>query len=113
MFEKQALRSAVKSSFYGYVFNNFFNIGFHSPKSDRCNRCEEYKIKVPKKIPISEKGNAYFLSKAGVGSFLYKRKLTMYNLTASTSSKQDCCSIWTKMISERPGNDIASPFISI
>ena len=79
-------RSVVKSSFYRYTLNSFFNIGFHSPKSDRCDHCEEY---------------------------FYNRKLTMYNLTASTSSKECYCSIWTEMTSGRAGIDIASSFISI
>ena len=47
------------------------------------------------------------------GLFFYKRKLTMYNLTASTSSKQCYCSIWTEIASGRADNDIVSSFISI
>ena len=47
--------SAVKSSYYRYVFNNFFNIGFHVPKTDRCDRCEEYKIKKQENITLTEK----------------------------------------------------------
>ena len=35
------------------------------------------------------------------GSFFYKRKLTMYNFTESTSSKQCSCSIWTEIASGR------------
>ena len=43
--------------------------------------------------------NVITLRKAEVGSFFYKRKLTMYNLTAMTSSKRGYCAIWTEAIS--------------
>ena len=33
------------------------------------------------------------LPKAEVGSFFYKRKLNLYNLTAITADKQGCCAI--------------------
>ena len=54
--------------------------------------------------------NVITLPKAEVGIFFYKRKLTVYNLTAQTSSKQGYCSIWHELQS---GNDIASSFITI
>ncbi len=57
--------------------------------------------------------NVITLPKADVGSFFYKRKLTLYNLTAMTSSKQGYCAIWTECVSGRAGNDIASAFIQI
>ena len=57
--------------------------------------------------------NVITLLKADVGSFFYKRKLTLYNLTAMTSSKQGYCAIWTECVSGRAGNDIASAFIQI
>ena len=38
-------RPFVKSSYYRFIFNTCFNIGFHVPKTDRCERCEEMKIK--------------------------------------------------------------------
>ena len=47
--EKQIIK-AQKSSYYLYVFNNNFNINFHKPKTERCDRCEEIKIKKNKKI---------------------------------------------------------------
>lgn len=47
------------------------------------------------------------------GSFFYKRKLTMYNFTVSTSSKQCYCSIWTEIASGRADKDTVSSFISI
>ena len=37
-------RPFVKSSYYRFIFNTCFNIGFHVPKTDRCKRCEEMKI---------------------------------------------------------------------
>ena len=57
--------------------------------------------------------NVITLPKADVGSFFYKRKLTLNNLTAMTSSKQGYCAIWTECMSGRAGNDIASAFIQI
>ena len=48
-----------------------------------------------------------------MGSFFYKRKLTLYNLTVMTLSKQGYCAIWMECISRRAGNDIASAFIQI
>ena len=49
--------------------------------------------------------------------FLYKRKLTMYNLTAITSEKQGYCiyglTQCRKRHRKRAGNDIASAFICI
>ena len=47
--------SADKSFFYRYNFNNFFNIGSYIPKSDRCDHCEGYKIKVQEKYLFLKK----------------------------------------------------------
>ena len=66
-----------------------------------------------KVLVVFDLGNTITFPNADVESFLHKKKLIMYNFTASTSSKQIYCSIWTEMTSERPGNDIASSFISI
>ena len=41
--------SYVKPSYYRYLFNNNFNITFHVPKTDRCEKCEEIKVKRNKK----------------------------------------------------------------
>ena len=57
--------------------------------------------------------NVITLPKADAGSFFYKRKLTLYNLTAMTSSKQGYCATWTECMSGRAGNDTASAFIQI
>lgn len=34
----------AKLSFYTYVFNHEFNVGFHIPKKDQCELCTKYKI---------------------------------------------------------------------
>ena len=64
-------------------------------------------------LVVFDHENVITLPKAEVGSFFYKRKLTMYNLTAITSEKQGYCTIWTEAMSGRAGNDIASAFICI
>ena len=45
--------------------------------------------------------NVIILPKAEVGSFFYKRKLTMPNLTAMTFIKIGYCPIWTEAMSGR------------
>ena len=45
--------SYVKPSYYRYLFNNNFNIAFHVLKTDRCEKCEEIKVKRNEKITIS------------------------------------------------------------
>ena len=51
---------------------------------------------------------------AEISSFFYKRKLTLYNLTAHASlGKKGYCAIWTEIMSGTNGNDIASAFIRI
>ena len=44
----------VKSSFYCYVFNTSFNVDFHLPKTDRCEKCESVKLKKSENIAISK-----------------------------------------------------------
>ena len=44
----------VKSSYYRYIFNTSFNINFHVPKTDRCEKCEEFRIKKTEKIPMTD-----------------------------------------------------------
>ena len=46
-------RPFVKSSYYRFIFNTCFNIGFHVPKTDRRERCEEMKIKRKEGINIT------------------------------------------------------------
>ena len=123
---------------------------FIKSKSDRCDRCEEMKVKNQEQIPITDaklsehekhlseklfmreekkcdKANTnpssllivfdlekvITLPEAEVSSFFYKRKLTMYNLTAQTNHKKGYCAIWTEVTSGRAGDDIASAFVSI
>ena len=80
-------------------------------------RIEKEKDKIDKAenkiLIVFDLENIATLPKADVGLLFYKRKLTMYNLTASTSSKQGYCSILTEMTSGRAGNDTATSFISI
>ena len=140
----------VKSTYYRYIFNTCYNTDFHIPKTDRCKKFEEIKIKKSQNISISieEKNlhdlhvaeelavrekknkdklitnencllvvfdleNLITLPKADIGSYCYKRKLTLYNLTPMTSSKQGYCAIWTECMSGRAGNGIASAFMQI
>ena len=46
----------VKISYYRKIFNNNYNLGFHVPKSDRCDKCEEYKVKKTEGIAVTEEG---------------------------------------------------------
>ena len=43
-----------KSSFYCYIFSTLFNIDFHLPKTDRCEKCETVKLKKSENIAISK-----------------------------------------------------------
>ena len=45
--------SYVKPSYYRYLFNTNFNIAFHVPKIDRCEKCEEIKVKRNENITIT------------------------------------------------------------
>ena len=141
-------KDPISLSYYRNVFNTDFNIGFHKPKSDRCNHCEAYKVskaqaeqiteevEAAQKHHIAEKmfmrsdsnadrqnpvkfvvcfdlENVITLPKAEISSFFYKRKLTLYNLTAHTSTKRGYCAIWTESLSGRAGNDIASAAVKL
>ena len=43
----------VKESYYRFIFNTAYNIGFHKPKTDRCDFCELYKVKNDNKIELT------------------------------------------------------------
>ena len=43
----------VKSTCYRYIFNTYYNIELHIPKTDRCEKCDEIKIKKSQNISIS------------------------------------------------------------
>lgn len=57
--------------------------------------------------------NLINLPKAEDGSFLYKRKQNLYNLTAITSHKQGYCAIWTALTTGRAELRVASAFTAI
>ena len=140
----------VKSTYYRYILNTCYNIDFLIPKTHRCGKFEEIRLKKSQNTSISiEKNslhdlhiaeklamqkqknkvklitiensllvlfdleNVITLPKTNTGSFFYKRKFTLYNLTAMTSSKQCYCAIWTECMLGWAGNDIASTFIQI
>ena len=48
----------ISLSYYRNVFNTDFNIGFHKPKSDRCDRCEAYKVSKAQAEQITEEVEA-------------------------------------------------------
>ncbi|ESO85598.1 hypothetical protein LOTGIDRAFT_155085 [Lottia gigantea] len=113
------------------------------PKKDRCDRCEEFRNINNPDTEASEKYNNHFQSKvetkeerardtdttavvcfdlenvlalprANVSSFFYKRKLSVYNLTAHCSlDKRGYCAIWSEGLSGRAGNDIASSLVKL
>lgn len=81
-------------------------------------RKEKERVKISTRdksiLPVSyDLENVITLPKAEVGSFFYKRKLNLYNLTPMTSKKQGYCSISTEVMSRRSGDDIASAFIAL
>ena len=43
----------VKLTYYRYIFNTCYNIDLHIEKIDRCEKCEEIKIKKSQNISIS------------------------------------------------------------
>ena len=63
-------------------------------------------------LVIFDLENVVTLPKADVSSFFYKRKLTVYNLTAVCKGK-GYCAIWSEVLAGRAGNDIASGFIAL
>ena len=63
MYKKECIkgeRSPVKKSMYNTVLNRDFNIGFHKPKKDRCDLCEEIKIRNTYYGPFNEKSTDIF-----------------------------------------------------
>ena len=58
--------------------------------------------------------NTFALLRAEISNFYYKRKFSVYNLTAHCSlNKITYCAIWTEAQSGRSGNDIASALFKI
>ena len=44
----------MKSSYYRYIFKTSFNINFNVPKTDRCEKCEEVRIKKTEKLRMTD-----------------------------------------------------------
>ncbi len=63
---------------------------------------------------IRDLENVFSLHKTNVSSAFYKRKLSVYNLTAiNIRTKKAYCALWCETTSGRAGNDIASGLIRI
>ncbi|XP_067681124.1 uncharacterized protein [Haliotis asinina] len=141
-------RTAVLIHTYRNIFNQEFNLTFHVPKKDRCDRCEEYNMK-SKHDDVDEELRAEYLAhfqskvatkqerdrdredreklvvcfdlenvlscpQANISSFFYRRKLSVYNLTAHCSlDSQGYCAIWNETQAGRGANEITSALISI
>ena len=79
----------VKSTYYRYIFDRCYNIDFHI--AEKLAMQEE---KNKDKLTINENyllvvvdlENVITLTKANIGSFFYKRKLTLSTLTEMASS---------------------------
>ena len=50
---KKENREFVKSSYYRSIFTTCFNIDFHIPKTDRCEKCEAIKMKRKENVAIT------------------------------------------------------------
>jgi len=58
--------------------------------------------------------NVISLPRSDVSSFFYRRKLSVYNLTAHCcTNKRGYCAIWNEVTSGRSGNDIASSLVML
>nr|CAI5865866.1 unnamed protein product [Callosobruchus analis] len=136
-FCNDAHKKPVKESFYRRIFCTEYNLYFHAPKKDRCDVCEEVKLKKKEyelhieekeatrneKIKDRESGEACLVfdlqnvlpcPKAEITNFFRKRKLNLYDLTAILSStKQVYCAEWHELLMGRSGNDLASALIKI
>ena len=140
----------VKLHLYNHIFNFEYNLAFHKPKKDRCDLCEEFKMKekegtieedlqakyndhLAKKIAAKQDRDedrqnndaatavvcfdlekVINLPRANISSFYYKRKLSVFNLTAHCScDRYGYCAIWCEGTAGRGGNEIASALVSI
>ena len=58
--------------------------------------------------------NVFSLPTGNISNFFYKRKLTVFHLTAQCSiSKKKNSAVWSELTSGRTGNDIASTLLVI
>jgi hypothetical protein len=130
-------------SMYRGIFNHEFNLEFHKPKQERCDICEEFKnnkedVKFQQHVAgkIATKAerdrdrkmigadseaivcfdleNVLSCPRANISNFSYKRKLSVYHLTAHCSKdKRGYGAIWCESTAGRSGNDLASALVSI
>ena len=139
----------IKESYYRGVFNANFNIGFHVPKKDRCNKCEKFRIlsnatEAEKQSYEAHKQcqeqtklerdndraaakaspehafvcfdleNVFALPRANVSNFFYRRKFSVFNMTAHCSLNQEAyCAVWNEALSGRSCNNMASSVVAI
>jgi hypothetical protein len=133
-------KTAGKLHLYRHIFNTEFNIAFHFPKKDRCDKCEEKKAnsnptdeeraqyKKHMKLETKEQRdrdrlnrdsfticidleNVFALPSANVSNFFYKRKLNVFHMTAHCSvNKKGYGAIWNEAQKGRSGDDIAKKF---
>lgn len=155
LFEEKHPDAKVSLTTFTKIFNTEFNISFHKPKKDQCDRCFLYKKHINDgRLSDSDK-NTYEMHTAeknfckterdtdrmtvsnntivvcfdlqstfnlpeGFSSvFYYKRKLSVYNMTATVCSQKaddksvTYCAVWSEGICGRSGNDIASAIVRI
>ena len=60
-----------------------------------------------------QENESIIVYQAEVGSFFYKRKVILFNVTTTSSAKQEYCAIWLELTSGRAGNDMANAFTAI
>lgn len=58
-FCENSKKQPVKETFYRKVFCNDYNLYFHVPKKDRCDQCEEVKVKMNENLLTDEKKQEY------------------------------------------------------
>ena len=104
----------VKEWLYRNIFKTEYNLDFHCPKKDRCEKCEEFKVAkdvmekdyndhiLEKKLIRADRDadkqagntalcfdleNVVNLLKAEIGPLFYNRKLNLYNMTGTLFAK--------------------------
>lgn len=154
LFEEKHPDAKVSLTTFTKIFDTEFNISFHKPKKDQCDRCSLYKKQskdgqlsdCEKKIfemHTTEKNfckierdkdrmsvsnntivvcfdlqSTFNLPKGFSSVFYYKRKLSVYNMTATvctqnTNDRITYCAVWSEGLCGRSGNDIASAVMRI
>ncbi|CAH1107037.1 unnamed protein product [Psylliodes chrysocephalus] len=58
-FCNDAQKKPVKESFYRYIFFTHYNLYFHVPKVDRCDVCEEVKLRKKENTLTTGKAEKY------------------------------------------------------